>query len=312
MHAVFTQKGGLMAYRSTVLKEEVTITQVISIHYFEYMNDFSFPGESHNFWELLYVDKGELFVTAGEEKLPIRQGQIVFHKPNEFHALAANNVIAPNLVVISFESGASCMSFFENKMLTVGEHERNLLAQIVIEARNSFEGPMDDPYTERLIRKSYTPFGSEQLIKIYLEQFLIQLLRNFSGKAMFSDNQSAKAGRPAIYDDDAVFNDIMAYLDKNICQALTVERISRDNLIGVSQLKKLFRKHRGGGVMECFNLMKINTAKQLIRNQQMNFTQIADYLGYTSVHYFSRNFKNITTMSPSEYRSSIIQRANRP
>lgn len=91
-----------------------------------------------------------------------------------------------------------------------------------------------------------------------------------------------------------------------------MERISRDNLIGVSQLKKLFRKHRGGGVMECFNLMKINTAKQLIRNQQMNFTQIADYLGYTSVHYFSRNFKNITTMSPSEYRSSIIQRANRP
>lgn len=104
-------------------------------------------------------------------------------------------------------------------MLTVGEHERNLLAQIIIEARNSFEDPMDDPYTERLIRKSYTPFGSEQLIKIYLEQFLIQFLRNFSGKAMFSDNQSAKTGRPAIYDDDAVFNDIMAYLDKNICQA---------------------------------------------------------------------------------------------
>lgn len=301
-----------MAYRSTVLKEEVTIAQVISIHYFEYMNDFSFPGESHNFWELLYVDKGELFVTAGKEKLPIRQGQIIFHKPNEFHALAANNVIAPNLVVISFESNASCMSFFEDKMLTVGEHERNLLAQIIIEARNSFEGPMDDPYMERLIRKPDAPFGAEQLIKIHLEQFLIQLLRNFSGKAMFSDNQSAKAGRPAIYDDDAVFNDIMAYLDKNICQSLTVERISRDNLIGVSQLKKLFRKHRGGGVMECFNLMKINTAKQLIRNQQMNFTQIADYLGYTSVHYFSRNFKNITNMSPSEYRSSIIQRANRP
>ena len=47
--------------------------------------------------------------------------------------------------------------------------------------------------------------------------------------------------------------------------------------------------------MECFNQMKINSAKQMIRNQQMNFTQIADALGYTSVHYFSRQFKSSQT-----------------
>ena len=37
----------------------------------------------------------------------------------------------------------------------------------------------------------------------------------------------------------------------------------------------------------------------------MNFTQIADALGYTSIHYFSRQFKKITGMTPSEYASSI-------
>ena len=50
----------------------------------------------------------------------------------------------------------------------------------------------------------------------------------------------------------------------------------------------------------------------MIRNQQMNFTQIADALGYTSVHYFSRQFKKLTDMTPTEYRASIMLRAKRP
>ena len=57
--------------------------------------------------------------------------------------------------------------------------------------------------------------------------------------------------------------------------------------------------------------MKIETAKQLIRNEQMNFTQIAETLGYSSIHYFSRQFRKLTGMSPSEYASSIKARSER-
>lgn len=301
-----------MPYIPMELKEEISIKKVISIHYFEYMSDFSFPGEAHNFWEFLYVDKGELFVTAGHEKIPLKQGQLIFHKPNEFHALAANEVIAPNLVVVSFEASNPCMTFFEKKRFMVGERERNLLAHIISEARDTFSGPMDDPYMQQLIRKPDAPFGSEQLIKIHLEQFLIQIFRSFSGNPIHRNTEKNVSDRPAFMDQNAVFSDLLAYLDKNINQQLTVEKISKDNLIGVSQLKKLFRENRGGGVMDCFNLMKVNAAKQLIRNKQMNFTQIADYLGYTSVHYFSRHFKKLTNMTPSEYRSSIMRRAKQP
>ena len=146
-----------MSYQFTELKEELIIKKIVSLHYFEYMSDFTFPGESHNFWEFLYVDKGELQVTADREKFILRQGQIIFHRPNEFHALAANNVIAPNLVVISFEAGEPCMAFFEHKILTVGESERNLLSQIIAEARETFDGPMDDPYMEVLSRRESIP-----------------------------------------------------------------------------------------------------------------------------------------------------------
>ena len=306
-----------MSYQFTELKEELIIKKIVSLHYFEYMSDFTFPGESHNFWEFLYVDKVELHETSDREKFILRQGHIIFHRPNEFHALAANNVIAPNLVVISFEAGEPCMAFFEHKILTVGESERNLLSQIIAEARETFDGPMDDPYMEVLSRRESIPFGAEQMIKIHLEQFLIQLFRNFSGTLAFGENHKLNGAHvpgksPALADGNELFSDILDYLDRNIGKSLTVEKICRDNLIGVSQLKKLFRTYQGSGVMECFNQMKINAAKQMIRNQQMNFTQIADALGYTSVHYFSRQFKKLTDMTPTEYRASIMLRAKRP
>ena len=51
--------------------------------------------------------------------------------------------------------------------------------------------------------------------------------------------------------------------------------------------------------------MKIECAKTYIREDSYNITQIADMLGYESIHYFSRQFKKITKMSPKEYSNSI-------
>lgn len=55
-----------MSYRSVCLQDVLSIREIYSIHYFEYMCDFSFPGESHDFWEFLCVDKGEVNVFADE------------------------------------------------------------------------------------------------------------------------------------------------------------------------------------------------------------------------------------------------------
>ena len=76
-------------------------------------------------------------------------------------------------------------------------------------------------------------------------------------------------------------------------------------MIGRSQLQKIFQQKTGLGVIEYFSNMKIDAAKQMMRTDLMNFTQIAEKLGYSSIHYFSRQFKKITGMTPSEYVPSI-------
>ena len=101
-----------MAYYGVNLHDSITLGRIFSIHYFEYMSDFSFEGESHNFWEFVCVDKGEVDVTRGKNHTILKKGDLVFHKPNEFHNVNATGHIAPNLVVISFECHDDAMYFF--------------------------------------------------------------------------------------------------------------------------------------------------------------------------------------------------------
>ena len=299
-----------MAYKSVVLEDSVTINRIISVHYFQYMSDFSFPGESHDFWELVCVDRGEIDALAGDRRLTLKKGNILFHKPYEFHNVLTNGKASPSLVVIGFECHSPAIKSFEDQLMSVQDTEKELMAQIIVEARNTFSGRLDDPYQEELIFNSEPlTFGSAQLISHYLEQLMIHLYRRY-----FSYSLPVRSSRflAEASSGNDTYNRIVRYMEEHLGERMTIERICRDNLVGRSQLQKLFRDTKGCGVIEFFSMMKIDTAKQMIRDNQLNFTQIADRLGYNSIHYFSRQFKQITTMTPSEYATSIRLLSEKP
>ena len=299
-----------MAYKSVVLEDSVTINRIISVHYFQYMSDFSFPGESHDFWELVCVDRGEIDALAGDRRLTLKKGNILFHKPNEFHNVLTNGKVSPSLVVIGFECHSPAIKSFEDQLMSVQDTEKELMAQIIVEARNTFSGRLDDPYQEELIFNSEPlTFGSAQLISHYLEQLMIHLYRRY-----FSYSLPVRSSRflAEASSGNDTYNRIVRYMEEHLGERMPIDRICRDNLVGRSQLQKLFRDTKGCGVIEFFSMMKIDTAKQMIRDNQLNFTQIADRLGYNSIHYFSRQFKQITTMTPSEYATSIRLLSEKP
>lgn len=303
-----------MEYQGIVFRKELQINEIFSLHYFEYMSDFSFPGESHDFWEFVCVDKGEVLIGAGDKTHVLKRGEIVFHEPNEFHWVRANGSIAPNLIVISFSCQSPLMDFFRGKILHVDDAARGLLAKLITEANLFLEGRLDDPYQTILVAKQEAPAASGQLIQIYLEELLIYLYRKYKE---FSVKQPPESyvGKPdktmKENTDTETFNRIVEYLNLHLSSRLTIEKICRDNLIGRSQLQKIFQKKSGLGIIEYFSHMKIDAAKQMMRTGKMNFTQISEHLGYTSIHYFSRQFKKMTGMTPSEYTLSIKAMADR-
>ena len=86
---------------------------------------------------------------------------------------------------------------------------------------------------------------------------------------------------------------------------MTLEEISHHCGMSVSALRRLCLEQCDRTPMSYFTSLKIIRAKRLIRDSSMNFTQIAEELGFHTVHYFSKRFKEITCMSPSDYARSV-------
>lgn len=289
-----------MEYEPVGLPSELVVEQLYAIHYFEYTNDFIFHGEAHDFWEFLYVDKGEVIIRADERELTLKKDEIIFHQPNEFHSVCANGTVAPNLIVISFSCSSPCMDFLKEKSLKLTKNDRILLAQIVAEAGFFFAMPLNNPWTKRMEPAKNQPFGCGQMIRLYLEQLLLQLIRRCQSAPL----QTA-SGTYFHDSEEETYRRILLYLEQHLHAQLTLTQICQDNLISYSQLARLFHERHGCSVMKFFSDMKLDAARQLIRAQQLNVTQIADALGYSSIHYFSRHFKKLTGMTPTEYAASV-------
>lgn len=290
-----------MEYVKTTLKDQLTIKKIVTLHYFEYAKNYIFEGEKHDFWEFLVVDKGEVEVIADSKGYKLKQGEIIFHKPGEFHNVWANGKVAPNLVVIAFECNSYAIRYFENKILSIDDFEKNLLAKIIREAKSAFLSPLDVPSLKKMKKKPDSPFGCEQLIRIYLEQMLIYMIRKGSSiKPLMKLSTSVRERS-----DEDMQNKIITYLNDHVTSNITFEDVCHFTSLSKTNLKVLFKEKSGMSVMEYYKKLKIEEAKKMIREGDHNFTQIADLLGYTSIHYFSRHFKKATDMTPSQYASSV-------
>ncbi len=71
-------------------------------------------------------------------------------------------------------------------------------------------------------------------------------------------------------------------------------------------LSKLFSKIEGVTIEKYFIQLKIEKTKELIQYNQLNFTEIAYELGYSSVNYLSNQFKVTTGMNMSEYKKLSV------
>ena len=163
------------------------------------------------------------------------------------------------------------MNFFNNRRMKIDETAQTLLANIIIEAKRCFNCRLDDPYLQNMPLKDTDIFGSQQMIRLYLEHFLIHLIRCYSQSFLqhkkLSETKLPKATK--INNDTETFNKIIDYLNRHITSHVTIDLICKDNLIGRSQLQKLFKEQCNRGIIEYFSILKIEAAKELIRTNQI-------------------------------------------
>lgn len=297
-----------MAYQRYFLKEELEIRKLITFYYKELPHHYDSIGEQHDFWELVYVDSGEIEVRTDCDTFELEQGDIVFYKPNQFHSGKALRGTAPNLIILTFECFAPCMSFFAGKRFRLRDEERVILAKLVKEGKASFDPPIHSPAMQYPFRRLDAPIGSDHLIRNYLEILLVELLR-YGDPARRANEISTSAQEIHAQE---LAEQIIQYMASNLAESISIDQLCARFAISRTKLKMIMKAKTGLGVLEFFNQLKIEQARQLIRESSIRFSDIADKLGYCSLHYFSRQFKKSTGMTPTEYARSVQARSETP
>ena len=274
-----------------------------TLFYMEIPKDFSYGGESHDFWEMVYIDKGEMICTAGKKQFILKSGELTFHKPEEYHNLSGNGRNNSNISVLTFDCFGSEMDYFEGKIFRLNAEEKSLLSMLFSEGISALAKENEsDPLSQSMKVRSDAQFGYSQMIKNLLEIFLIKLRRN-------TDIFSKESRRQFTVDGVNIpvrIKSVVDYLNENLHGKITIADVSKKFGISESLLKKEFSIYYRGGIINYYNIRTSEEAKRLIRKGEKSFSEIADLLGFDNPQYFSKFFKNITNMTPTEYKNSII------
>ena len=92
------------------------------------------------------------------------------------------------------------------------------------------------------------------------------------------------------------------YLRENLGTNVNIEKLAKDQHVGYSYFRQMFRKYTGISPTQYHLSIRMQKAKDLLASTEESFKEIAASLGFESYFYFSRIFKDKTGQSPMEFR----------
>ena len=267
--------------RDLALSRHLQVERVYTFFYHEKERGFFFRGESHSMLELTYVDKGFIHSVAGGMDLVLGQGDMAIYGPNQWHMQYADRDCAPCYITITFDLEGDSLNRLLDRKFRTPQKAVQLLQQMLRERER------EDRYT------------GDMLISL-LSQVLLTVLREAEG-AIGTPLRAANS----INSENEVVGHALQFIGVNVRQKLSVPMVAREVGVSPSYLTALFHKHLQISPGEYIRRAKLQESKLMIREGRMNFTEIAQVLQYSTVHHFSRQFKEKFGITPTEYARSI-------
>ena len=274
-------KLGVGPERDTQLTPKIRVDRIFTLFYQEKEQGFLFPGESHPMAELTYVDQGALHSVVDGQDLLLRQGDLVIYGPNQWHMQYADIGIAPRFVTISFDVDGVELTPLLDRKFTAPQTVASLLQSMLRE-----QDHMDSFSTD--------------IIMSQLSLLLLYLLRE-SVQPTGSKVKNANV----VQNENEIIRQAQQYVAAHIREKLSVPLVAGQVGVSPSYLTVLFHKNLQISPGEYIRRIKLQESKQMIRENNLNFTQIASALQYSTVHHFSRQFKEKFGITPTEYAKSV-------
>lgn len=280
-------------------KKAVNVSRLVNIHYFEFTPNYHTHNDTHDFCELVYVDKGKIQIFSDHYTGDLEQGQMILHGAFQNHSLTCTEKVAPNIIIIGFECNDKAIETLAYAPLTLSDELQKMLGDIIKEARSVYLPPYDVPNLKNMKKRKEFFFGADQLIKNYLQILLIKCIRLKDAPIIAeTDGRHAIQGKTQIYG-------VKTYLDENFRQRITMSALCFLFNTNKTTLSHDFKREFGCTIVDYLTKLRIEYTKRLLREGAHTLTEISEKLNMSSVHYLTVLFKKHTNMTPTEYLLSL-------
>ena len=242
---------------------------------------YVFTGHIHNSWELVYVKKGQAVASADEDIFILKEGQLLFHKPLQFHEIQTYGSENVELLIIEILISGSAAERFSKKCYNLTSNEFKDYFEAFINLAEAGNHNYSKLYDARDL------YASKAIAE--LENFLLNLL------------DKTPANRRRTYEEEEYYKRIASVMFTNCEKKLSVDDIAKLCNMSRSNLKRIFSKYNNVGIAKYLLTLKIKRAAEML-SDGCSSKEITEKLNFSSSHYFQTAFKREIGITPNEYR----------
>lgn len=259
------------------VQEAFAIEGFYTAFWFDWNRNFCFDGESHNFWEVVFVAAGSVEVVEDENVYTLGEGNLIFHAPMEFHRIKSAGGSSPKGFIFSFSARGALPKTVTEGVLSVEPAQRS-----------GYEALCNR--IEQFVRGDRSPNAGMEAASL-LQAFILQMA---SKRAVAVEATAWSA---------LEYKRIASFLLKHVCENWTLEGIAAQTSVSVSYIKYLFHLYAGVSPKLYFNRLRIQRANELLA-QGYSVAEVAGLMQFSSPSYFSSFYKRQVGGPPSQGRSN--------
>ncbi|MDO4500801.1 MAG: AraC family transcriptional regulator [Erysipelotrichaceae bacterium] len=260
----------------------LTVNQILGDYYVVRGPNYDYPGEAHNYWEITYIDDGELYTNIDGVEYILKPQEVIFYAPGQRHTQRTKTTCSYLTVVFDMRIGVTDANVLINKVIKVGQKQGDILSFFSKSSQHK------GPFLANLLTTSVQMFVVSILYHIHEKQ---------SEQPMNTMMQHKYQSK--------LLGEILLYIQENIYNVITVEDICMKFSMSRSSLQALFNDNLDVSPKQYISELKFSKAKQMIKESTYSISEISRICGFSSIHYFSRKFKEKYGVTPTSYAKSI-------
>ena len=169
-------------------------------------------------------------------------------------------------------------------------------------------GFRDFEYAREAIRLGVTRFLLKPSNMDEIEEAISVMCENLKRKGISGEQEEETGEKQERVSSSFIVKNALTYIEENYTQKLTLGEVAEKTYVSQWHLSKLLNRHTGQSFSDLLNHVRVEHAKELLKDPSLRIGDIAEQVGFLDLAHFSRVFKKQEGVSANEYRNKVLAR----